>query len=140
MTRPLAALADSLRLLPQPLMLLGGPLFGVDHVSVGGFAFLVPAVLFAVAVAVSEEVAWRGALQGWLGRLLGGFLGTLAQASLYGAWWGIALGSTLGGVIAGAAGLLLGAIVLRTRSVVVVIAWHAAFNVAFYVLMACRTG
>jgi membrane protease YdiL (CAAX protease family) len=122
------------------VMLLGGPLLGVERVSVGGFAFLLPATLFAVAVAVSEEVAWRGAFQGWLARVVGPFLASLAQACLYGVWWGIALGSSLGGIVAGAAGLLLGAIVIRTRSVAVVIAWHAAFNVAFYVLMACRTG
>ena len=108
--------------------------------DLGGLAFLLPASVFAVALAVSEELAWRGALQGWLGRTLGPWVAALAQAGVYGLAWGVALGSPLGGVLAAAAGLLLGATVVRTRSLVVPLAWHIAFNVPFYALHRLHDG
>ena len=37
-------------------------------------------------------------------------------------------------------GLLLGATVIRTRSLVVALAWHIAFNVPFHAYIACGTG
>ena len=52
--------------------------------------------------------------------------------------WGVLLGSPLLGVLAGAAGMVLGATVVRTRSLLVALAWHAAFNVPFFVFLACR--
>ena len=116
------------------------PVLGGAAVHVDGPAFLLPAVVFAVALAVSEETAWRGILQGWLARLLGPFLAALAQAALYGVAWGVILGSSYAGLLAGAAGLLLGAVVIRTRSLLVVISWHAAFNVALYLVVVCRPG
>jgi membrane protease YdiL (CAAX protease family) len=122
------------------MILLAGPLFGVPDVDPGGLGFLLPASVFAVALAVSEELAWRGALQGWLGRSLGPWVAALTQAGVYGIAWGVALGSPLGGVLAAAAGLLLGATVVRTRSLVVPLAWHTAFNVPFYAYLACTTG
>jgi membrane protease YdiL (CAAX protease family) len=119
------------------VLLLVGPLFGAPDVDLGGLGFLVPASVFAVALAVSEELAWRGALQGWLGRTLGPWVAVLAQAGVYGIAWGVALASPVGGVLAAAAGLLLGATVVRTRSLLVPLAWHVAFNVPFYVFIAC---
>ena len=38
------------------------------------------------------------------------------------------------------AGLLLGATVIRTRSLVVPLAWHFAINVPLYAYIACGTG
>jgi membrane protease YdiL (CAAX protease family) len=122
------------------VILLAGPWFGAPDVDPGGLGFLVPASVFAVALAISEELAWRGALQGWLGRTLGPWVATLAQAVVYGVAWGVALGSPLPGALAAGAGLLLGASVVRTRSLVVPLAWHVAFNVPLYVLIACTTG
>ncbi len=122
------------------VILLAGPMFGVPDVEPGGLGFLLPASVFAVALAVSEELAWRGALQGWLGKALGPWVATLTQAGVYGVAWGVTLGSPLGGVLAAAAGLLLGATVVRTRSLVVPLAWHIAFNVPFYAYIACTTG
>ena len=116
------------------------PIVGGPAVTAGGIGVALPAALFAVAVAVSEEVAWRGAFLAWLGRLLGPFLAALSQSVLYGLSWGVVTGSTLGGVVAGAAGLFLAAVVIRTRSLLVVVAWHAAFNAAFYLVVACRPG
>jgi membrane protease YdiL (CAAX protease family) len=122
------------------VILVAGPLFGAADVDLGGLGFLMPASVFAVALAVSEELAWRGALQGWLGRTLGPWVAALAQAGVYGIAWGVALGSPLGGVLAAAAGLLLGASGVRTRSLLVPLAWHVAFNVPFYVLIVCAAG
>jgi membrane protease YdiL (CAAX protease family) len=122
------------------VILLAGPMSGAPNVELDGLAFLLPASLFAVAGAVSEEIAWRGALQGWLARTLGPWVAAPVQAGVYGIAWGVALGSPLGGVVAAAAGLLLGATVVRTRSLAVPLAWHVAFNVPFYVLIACTTG
>ena len=116
------------------------PMAGGAAVTVDGVGFLLPGAVFAIALAISEETAWRGALQGWLSRLLGPFLAALAQAILYGISWGVALESTFAAVIAGAAGMLLAAVVIRTRSLLVVVAWHAAFNVASYLVLACRPG
>jgi membrane protease YdiL (CAAX protease family) len=117
-----------------------GPLLGVAKLSLGGVAFLVPAVLWAAAAGVSEELAWRGALQGWLARTIGPWPAVLAQAVLSGVAWGVGMGSPLGGVVAGAAAVVLGATVVRTRSLVVALAWHVAFNVPLYALLACPAG
>ena len=106
----------------------------------GGLGFVVPALVFALSLATAEEVAWRGALQGWLARSLGPWVAVLTQASLYGVSWGVGLGSPLGGIAAGAAGLALGATVVRSRSLAVALAWHAAFNVPLYLFVACRAG
>ncbi len=117
-----------------------GRLPGSADVDLGGLAFLLPASVFAIALAVSEELAWRGALQGWLGRRLGPWVAALAQAGVYGIAWGVALGTPLGGVLAAGTGLLLGVTVVRTRSLLVPLAWHIAFNVPFYAYIACTTG
>lgn len=122
------------------VILLAGPSAWALDGRAGGLGLLVPASVFAVALAVSEELAWRGAFQGWLGRMLGPWIATLVQAGVYGLAWGVALGSPLGGLLAASGGLLLGATVLRTRSLVVALAWHIAFNVPFYVYIACGTG
>ena len=42
-------------------------------------------------------------------------------------------------LLAGAAGMVLGATVVRTRSLLVALAWHAAFNIPFFVFLACRS-
>lgn len=122
------------------VILLARPLFGGPGLDLGGLGFILPAVLFAVSLGISEELAWRGALQGWLAKSVGPWVAMLAQAVLYGLFWGVSLGSPLAGVLAGAAGLVLGATVVRTRSLVVALAWHIAFNVPFYVLLACGAG
>lgn len=121
-------------------ILLAGPLFDLPRVDPSGPAFLLPASVFAIALAVSEELAWRGALQGWLGRSLGPWVAALAQAGVYGIGWGVVLESPLGGMLAAASGLVLGATVVRTRSLIVPLAWHVAFNVPLYAFIACTTG
>ena len=116
----------------------GDSLVYAPTVDPQGLGFVVPAIVFAVAIAVSEELAWRGALQGWLARSIGPWPAVLAQAGLYGVAWGVLLGSPLLGVLAAAAGAVLGATVARTRSIGVALAWHVAFNVPFYLVIACQ--
>jgi membrane protease YdiL (CAAX protease family) len=122
------------------VVLLARPVFGLPDVDLGGPGFVVPAAAFAIALAVSEELAWRGALQGWLARTLGTGPAALVQGVVYGIAWGVLLGSPLGGLLAGSAGVILGATVVRTRSLAVALAWHAAFNVPLYAFIACRAG
>jgi membrane protease YdiL (CAAX protease family) len=119
------------------VVVLSQPAFGFPALDLGGPAFLLPAVVFAIARGVGEELAWRGALLRWLGRMIGPWPAVVGQAAVYGVAWGVALGSPLWGVIAGAAGLLAGMLVVRTRSLLVPIAWHVALNVPLYALLAC---
>jgi membrane protease YdiL (CAAX protease family) len=124
------------------VMLLARPGFGLPAVDLDGFGFgfVLPAIVFAVAVAVAEETAWRGALQGWLAKTLGPWIAVVLQSVLYGIAWGVLLGWPLGGLLGGAGGMVLGATVVRTRTIVVALAWHLAFNVPFYVFVVCRAG
>ena len=121
-------------------MLLARPAFGLPALDLGGIGFILPAILFAAAVATSEEIAWRGAMQGWLAKTLGPWIAVLTQSVLYGIAWAVLLGSPLGGLLAGTVGMVLGATVVRTRTIVVALAWHLAFSVPFYVFVACRAG
>lgn len=122
------------------VILLAQPVFGLPATDLGGLGFVLPSLIFAVSLAVAEEVAWRGALQGWLARTLGPWIAVLLASAVYGIAWGVGLGSPIGGLLAGAVGMILGATVVRTRSLAVALAWHAAFNVPFFVLVACRAG
>ena len=122
------------------VILLARPVFGLPDVQLGGLGFLLPSVVFAISIALAEEVAWRGAMLGWLTKTLGPWIAVLLQAAVYGLAWGVLLGSPLLGMLAGAAGMVLGATVVRTRSLLVALAWHAAFNVPFFVFLACRAG
>jgi membrane protease YdiL (CAAX protease family) len=116
----------------------GDTLVAVQGVDPQGLGFVVPAVVFALAIAVSEELAWRGALQGWLARSIGPWPAVLTQAAIYGVAWGVLLGAPLVGIVAAASGAVLGATVARTRSIGVALAWHVAFNVPFYLVIACQ--
>lgn len=122
------------------VVLLARPAFGLPALDLGGIGFILPAILFAAAVATSEEIAWRGAMQGWLAKTLGPWIAVLTQSVLYGIAWAVLLGSPLGGLLAGTVGMVLGATVVRTRTIVVALAWHLAFSVPFYVFVACRAG
>jgi uncharacterized protein len=122
------------------VILLAQPLLGASNARLDGAGFLVPSILFAASLAVAEEVAFRGALQGWLARSLGPWVAVLLASVVFGLAWGTWLGSPFGGVLAGAAGMILGATVVRTRTLAVALAWHAAFNVPLYLFIACRAG
>jgi hypothetical protein len=124
-------------ILPQSAAAAAGAATGAFALYGGGVALAYRhGVLMPLFGPLAGAIAAFGSAMLWLWAAIA--LG--AAFRFYGLAWGVVLGSTPGGVIAGAAALLLGAVVIRTRSLLVVIAWHAAFNVAFYLVVACRPG
>ncbi|MEI7742809.1 MAG: CPBP family intramembrane glutamic endopeptidase, partial [Chloroflexota bacterium] len=120
------------------VLLFVRPAFGLPTLDTGGVGFLVPAILWSMATAIADEMAFRGALQLWLARTLGPWPAVLGQAAIYGVTWGVGEGSPVVGVLAACAALVLGSLVVRTRSLLVPLAWHAAFGIGLYALLACR--
>jgi membrane protease YdiL (CAAX protease family) len=104
---------------------------------------IVPALLFAVANGVLEEVAYRGVLMRWLGRLVGIGPALIAQAVVFGlAHAGPEIAPAmlpLHVTIMTGCGLALGLLVLRTRSLTLAIGIHIGADVALYFGLACRT-
>jgi membrane protease YdiL (CAAX protease family) len=121
---------------------LARPFFGDIGLDLSRPGFIAPASVFAVANGVMEELAYRGALVGWTARLTGPRLALLGQAIVFGLAHG---GADVGGspvllmLALGLGGLLAGAIRLRTRSLLLPIAWHVALDLPLYVYLACRT-
>lgn len=117
------------------------PFFGPLPVALGNAAALVPALLFAVANAVMEETVFRGALLHWLMRWRGPFLAIAVQAAAFGLAHGVGgdfVGSPLPVMAAtAAAGLALGAVTLRTGSLLLPISLHAALDIPIYYANAC---
>ena len=139
------AIAGAVVLGPMGLVLgawLARPFFGAFELDMSRPGFLVPALVFAVANGVMEELAYRGALLGWTSRVTGTGLALVGQAVVFGlahASGGDVGGSpVLLGVALGLGGLLAGLITVRTRSLLVPIAWHVALDLPLYVYLACR--
>lgn len=134
-------------LVAGPLGLLVGPILarpffgdvGYDITVVGA---LVPALLFAVANGVMEEVAYRGALQQWSARVLGVGPALAGQAVVFGLAHS---GPEVVGspvplmLLLGIGGLLAGVIAIRTRSLLIPIAIHVGFDIPLYYGLACAT-
>ena len=121
--------------------LLARPFFGTFELDLSRPGFIVPALTFALANGVMEELAYRGALQGWTSRITGARVAVTGQAIVFGlAHGGVDVGgSPIALMLAlGIGGLLAGAITLRTRSLWVPIAWHVALDLPLYVYLACR--
>lgn len=122
--------------------LLAGPLTGSFSVDIGDLRFLAPALIYAIAGGVMEEVAYRGALLHWAGRVIGIWPALVVQAVVYGLAHG---GTDATGTpvilitILGAGGFVAGLVAIRTRSLLVPIVWHVALNVGLYAWLACRT-
>lgn len=120
---------------------LARPFFGDFGLDLSRPAFLLPALVFAGANGVMEELAYRGALLGWTSRVTGTWLALVGQAVVFGIVHG---GADVGGspvflmLALGAGGLLAGLIALRTRSLLVPIAWHVALDLPLYAYLACR--
>lgn len=119
-----------------------GPFFGSFVLELAPLA-IVPALVFAVSNAIAEEVAYRGVLRVGLAPALGALGANVAQAAIF----ALAhsgpdfVGSPLpvmASMFAGA--LLAGAIAARTRSLLVPIALHAAFDLPIFFYWACRLG
>jgi membrane protease YdiL (CAAX protease family) len=121
--------------------LLARPFFGTFEVRFDGLGFLLPALVFAIANGVMEEIAYRGALLGWTARVTGTWVAVVSQAVVFGLAHG---GDDVGGsplvlmAVLGLGGLVAGLITLRTRSLLVPIAWHVALDLPLYVYLACR--
>ena len=117
------------------------PFFGPLPVALGNMWALFPALLFAMANASMEEIAYRGALLRWVMRWRGPLAAIAVQAVAFGLAHGV--GSDFAGsplpVMAAttAAGLAFGAISLRTGSLLLPIALHAALDIPIYYANAC---
>lgn len=123
--------------------LLAQPFFGDVGYALGPLLALVAATIVALANGTLEEVAFRGALLGWGSRALGLARANVLQAVVFGlvhvgddftaAPWAVMLAVGVGGFIAGV-------IAIRTRSLLLPIAVHAAFDLPLYFAFACRAG
>jgi membrane protease YdiL (CAAX protease family) len=117
------------------------PFFGPLPIALGNLAAVVPALLFAVANASMEETVYRGVLLRWVMRSSGPVLAMAVQAAAFGLAHGVGgafAGSPLPVVAATAAtGLAFGAIALRTGSLLLPIALHAALDIPIYYANAC---
>ena len=103
-------------------------------------AALVPALLFAIANGVMEEVAYRGGLLHWSARVIGLGPAVVGQAIVFGLAHS---GSDVIGypvplaLAMGVGGLLAGVIAVRTRSLLIPIAVHVGLDLPLYLGLAC---
>jgi len=134
-------------LVTGPVALLIGPLlarpfFGPIDYDVTVIGAIVPALIFAVANGVLEEVTYRGALLGWSARVLGVGPALVGQAVVFGLAHS---GPDVGGspivlmVALGLGGLIAGAITIRTRSLLIPIAIHVGLDIPLYYGLACAS-
>lgn len=138
------AVAGAVILGPVGLLLgalLARPFFGTFELDLSQPGFIVPAMVFAIANGVMEELSYRGALLGWASRLTGPRFAVVGQAVVFGLAHG---GADVGGspivlmLALGLGGFFAGVISLRTRSLLLPIAWHVALDLPLYVYLACR--
>ena len=120
---------------------LAEPFFGPLSAPSSDLTSLVPAVAFALANATMEEVAYRGALLRWLTPATGVVNALALQALAFGLAHGVGtdfIGSPLPVMAATAmAGLFLGALALRTRSLLLPIAIHLALDIPVFYGKVC---
>ncbi len=122
---------------------LAQPFFGAFRLDLSQPGALLPALIFALANGIMEEIAYRGALMGWSARVIGLGPALGLQAIVFGLAHGgpDTIGSPLPVIVALAAGgLLAGLIAVRTRSLLLPIAIHVALDLPLYVYLACRIG
>ena len=127
-----------------PVALLVGPYVARPFFGDVGYELvlgaLVPALVFAAANGVMEELIYRGALLGWSARVMGLGPAVIGQAVVFGlAHSGSdVIGFQLPLMLAlGIGGLLAGLIAVRTRSLLVPIAVHIGFDIPIYFAFAC---
>jgi membrane protease YdiL (CAAX protease family) len=122
---------------------LSEPFFGPLPIRTDDPAAFLPAMLYAVVNGVTEEIIYRGALLALLARSVGIPIAIVAQAVVFGLVHGASTDyvsspwPVVAMMIAG--GLLAGVTVVRTRSLVLPIALHIAFDVPLYYGNACLT-
>lgn len=120
---------------------LAEPFFGPVSAASTDPTSVIPAVLFVLANATMEEVAYRGALLRWLTPATGMINALALQAFVFGLAHGVGtdfIGSPLPVMAATAvAGLLLGALALRTRSLLLPIAIHLSLDIPVFYGKVC---
>jgi membrane protease YdiL (CAAX protease family) len=121
--------------------ILAKPFFGTVSSMSPDLLGLVPALAFAIANASMEEVVYRGALLRWLTPVTGAASALALQALVFGVAHGPGTdftGSPLPVMAAtAAAGLILGALALRTRSLLLPIAIHVALDIPVFYGKVC---
>lgn len=100
--------------------------------------FALALLVGAFAIALAEELAFRGVVQHWLARTTGEWPAVIVQGVAYGVWVTAAGWGPLFGIVAGVAGLVAGAITVRTNSILTVLAWHAGIAVPLFAVLLCR--
>ena len=148
--RPVIVLSAVFALVVGPLALWLGPLLAEPFFGPVGYEIapqgkslvvLLAALVVAVANGTLEEVAFRGALMGWGSRALGPLGANLLQAVVFGV---VHVGDDFTGnplpvmLAVGVGGLIAGVFAQRTRSLLLPIAVHAAFDLPLYYAFACR--
>jgi membrane protease YdiL (CAAX protease family) len=132
-------------LVTGPVALLIGPLlacpfFGPIAYDVTVLGAIVPALAFATANGVLEEVTYRGALLGWSARVMGVGPAMIGQAVVFGlAHSGPdVVGYPLFVMVAlGTGGLIAGVITVRTGSLLIPVAIHIGLDIPLYYGLAC---
>jgi membrane protease YdiL (CAAX protease family) len=120
---------------------LARPFFGSFGLDTSNPAALLPALVFALANGIMEEIAYRGALMGWSARVIGLAPAIGLQAVVFGLAHGgpdIIGSAPILVLTLAAGGLLAGLITVRTRSLFLPIAIHVALDLPLYVYLACR--
>ena len=129
-----------------PVALLAGPSLARPFFGDVGYelvaAALVPALVFAAANGVMEEVIYRGALLGWSAKVMGLGPAVAGQAIVFGVAHSGSdvIGLQLPLMLAlGVGGLLAGVIAVRTRSLLIPMAVHIGLDIPIYFAFACGT-
>lgn len=121
--------------------ILAEPFFGPISPMPADLLSLGPALAFAIANATMEEVAYRGVLLRWLAPVTGIASALALQGLVFGLAHGAGtdfIGSPLPVMAAtAAAGLVLGALALRTRSLLLPIAIHVALDIPVFYGKVC---
>jgi membrane protease YdiL (CAAX protease family) len=140
----LVSLAAVLTIGPGAVFLgpiLAEPFFGPLSPMTADLRGLVPALVFALANAGMEEIAYRGALLRWLTPVTGSATALALQAIVFGLAHGVGtdfIGSPLPVMAAtAAAGLVLGALALRSGSLLLPIAIHLALDIPVFYGKVC---
>jgi membrane protease YdiL (CAAX protease family) len=132
------AVAGPVALVLGPL--LAQPFFGPISYQLGALGAIVPALVFALANGVMEELTYRGALLGWSAKVMGLGPAVVGQAVVFGLAHSGAdvVGPSLPLMLAlGLGGLLAGVITVRTRSLLLPIAIHVGLDIPIYYAFAC---
>ena len=149
-SRPVVGVSAVVALVVGPLALWLGPILAEPFFGRVGYdvaprgvvlTALVGALVIALANGTLEELTFRGALMGWGSRALGTLGANLLQAVVFGV---VHVGGDFSGnplpvmLAVGVGGLIAGVIAQRTRSLLLPIAVHAAFDLPLYYAFACR--